>query len=165
MTTAPRRTGRGKARPLRKPRPAPQRGITSDYALENQVGHLLRRAHQRHVALFAEHIGPQGFTPTQWAALAKLRELGAASQNQLGRLTAIDAATLQGLVQRLIRRGILVQKQDPRDRRRNMLRLTKAGIAFVDSTVAHAKRITRMTLAPLPQRERKEFVRLLRLLT
>jgi MarR family transcriptional regulator, lower aerobic nicotinate degradation pathway regulator len=132
------------------------------YALEEQVGHLLRRAHQRHTALFAKHMDPGGITPTQWAALYKLRELGVASQNELGRLTAIDAATMQGLVQRLIHRGVVAQEQDARDRRRNQLSLTPAGRVFVEAHVPNAKRITRLTLAPLAPEQQKILVRLLR---
>ena len=65
--------------------------------LEEQAGHILRRAHQRHAAIFQELIGDSQLTPLQFAALARLRDLGEVSQNQLGRLTAMDAATMQGV--------------------------------------------------------------------
>ena len=130
--------------------------------MEEQAGHLLRRAHQRHTALFARHIGAAALTPTQWAALYKLSELGTASQSQLGRLTAIDAATLQGLVRRVIQRGLVAQRQDAADRRRNLLRLTRPGAALVAACIPLAQRITRLTLAPLSPEERKALVRLLR---
>ena len=42
------------------------------YRLEDQVGFLLRRANQRHLAVFAEVI-PE-VTTTQFAALARLAE-------------------------------------------------------------------------------------------
>jgi len=134
------------------------------YRLELQVGHLLRRAHQRHTSLFAKHIGPSGFTPPQWAAMIKLRELGTASQNELGRLTAVDAATMQGLIQRLIQRGIVAQQQDAYDRRRSKLRLTRAGAALVDACLPRARRITRLTLEPLAPEQQKALIKLLRLL-
>ena len=41
----------------------------------------------------------------QWAALAKLAEVGECSQNLLGRLVAMDVATIKGVVERLVRRG------------------------------------------------------------
>ena len=46
------------------------------YRLEAQVGHLLRRAHQRASATFAKHIGDPQITPTQFAALVKLADEG-----------------------------------------------------------------------------------------
>ena len=47
----------------------------SDYILEDQVGHLLRRAHQRATAIFLEVLGEAfQITPTQYAALVKLHD-------------------------------------------------------------------------------------------
>ena len=47
-------------------------GVGDTYRLGEQVGFLIRRAHQRHTALFAARIGDD-LTTTQWAALARLR--------------------------------------------------------------------------------------------
>ena len=58
-------------------------------------------------------MGEFGVTPTQFAALAKLHDLGAVSQNQLGRLTAMDPATICGVVGRLIERGYVRPSPDP----------------------------------------------------
>jgi hypothetical protein len=53
--------------------------------------------------IFAKEIGIN-LTPTQWAALAKLTETGPCSQNQLGRLAAMDVATIKGVIDRLTAR-------------------------------------------------------------
>lgn len=53
------------------------------YALQEQVGFILRKANQRHLSIFAARISD--LTPPQFAALAKLHEVGPTSQNQLGR--------------------------------------------------------------------------------
>src|ERR1700722_10722267 len=74
------------------------------YVLDEQVGFALRQAQQRHTTIFAAKM-IEDLTPTQWAALAKLREVGDCSQNHLGRLTAMDAATIKGVVDRLTARG------------------------------------------------------------
>ena len=87
-----------------------------DYRLEEQVGHLMRRAQQRHLAVFAGVI-PE-LTTMQFAALAKLAEQGALSQNQLGRATAMDAATIKGVVGRLVARRLVATAPDGGDRRR-----------------------------------------------
>ena len=50
-----------------------------DYRLEEQVGFLMRRAHQRHTAIFAARIGPHQLTPTQFATLAKIHDEGTVS--------------------------------------------------------------------------------------
>ena len=84
-------------RGVSKPEEETDRG--SDYMLDEQVGFLLRRVSQRHLGIFAERI--PDLTATQFAALAKLCEVGPVSQNELGRRTAMDAATIKGVIDRL----------------------------------------------------------------
>ncbi|MFQ3622140.1 MAG: MarR family transcriptional regulator [Acetobacteraceae bacterium] len=140
-----------------------QRGADAaeEYLLERQVGHLLRRAHQRHASLFVERIGVPGLTPMQWAALFSLVRHGSATQNRLGRLTAMDPATIQGVVRRLIARQLVVRAADPSDRRTTLLLPTEAGRALVDGALPAARAITEATLAPLDQSERAIFLKLL----
>jgi DNA-binding MarR family transcriptional regulator len=133
-----------------------------EYRLEEQVGHLLRRAHQRHTAIFQEGIGDLQLTPTQFAALAKMHDLGQVSQNQLGRLTAMDPATIQGVIQRLEARKLIERGPDPNDRRCTILRLTDKGKALAVDAIAQARTITEATLAPLAPAERQAFLSLLR---
>lgn len=140
-------------------------GQTEDYRLEEQVGHLLRRAHQRHTAIFQEGIGDLQLTPTQFAALAKVHDLGQVSQNQLGRLTAMDPATIQGVIQRLEARKLIERGPDPNDRRCTILRLTDKGKSLAMDAVTEARAITEATLAPLTPAERQAFLALLRKLT
>ncbi|MEX5729084.1 DNA-binding MarR family transcriptional regulator [Rhodovulum iodosum] len=132
---------------------------TEPYLLDAQVGFLMRRANQRHLAIFAAHI--EGLTPTQFAALAKLCEAGPRSQNALGRATAMDAATIKGVIDRLRAKGLVDTAPDDRDQRRIFVRPTPAGRALFEAQVAAAHRVTRETLAPLAEAERAEFLRLL----
>jgi MarR family transcriptional regulator, lower aerobic nicotinate degradation pathway regulator len=130
------------------------------YVLDEQVGFLLRQVSQRHAALFAEGIGDD-LTPTQWAALAKLAELGPTSQNLLGRRTAMDAASIKGVVDRLTRRGLVETRPDPEDGRRLLVALTRAGRALAAETAPRALAVTDATLAPLDPGERATLVTLL----
>ena len=133
------------------------------YTLERQVGHLLRRAHQRATAIFLAGLGDaSGVTPTQFAALVKLFEVGAQSQNELGRLTAMDPATIQGVVRRLVARRLIERSGDPGDRRRTTLRLTARGRALVARTIPLGVAVSARTLDPLAPADRRRFLRLLR---
>jgi DNA-binding MarR family transcriptional regulator len=132
------------------------------FLVEDHVGFLLRRAHQRHVALFLEIAGKHGLTPTQFAALFKAVELGKVTQNLLGRLTAMDPATVQGVVRRLTARGLLCRTHDPMDRRTAVLAPTEAGIALIDRAVACARRSHDAALAPLNAPEQTQLLALLR---
>ena len=131
------------------------------YILERQAGHLLRRAHQRHSAIFQEKIGDAQLTPLQFAALVKLRDLTEVSQNHLGRLTAMDAATMQGVIKRLASRNLIKRRPDPDDRRRLIVSLSSAGYELVNTLVGSGGDITAQTLEPLCPAERKQFLDLL----
>src|ERR1700744_3694366 len=110
------------------------------YLLDEQVGFLLRQASQRHTAIFAARM-IEDLTPTQWAALARLNERGACSQNLLGRLTAMDAATIKGVVDRLVSRGFAETHSDPRDSRRLTIALTAAGRDLVKRAAPAARAV------------------------
>jgi DNA-binding MarR family transcriptional regulator len=130
------------------------------YVLEEQIGFMLRQVWQRHATIFARGIGIN-LTPTQWAALVKLVETGPCSQNQLGRLTAMDVATIKGVIDRLTVRGLTETKPDPADGRRLLVSLTRAGQQLAEKAVPSALAITRETLAPLDAKERDMLVALL----
>jgi len=134
------------------------------YILDNQVGFVLRQAQQRHTMLFAA-LMIDGLTPTQWAALAKLWECGAQSQNQLGRLTAMDGATIKGVIDRLTSRGLTATRADPEDGRRLLIELTEEGHGLYRRAAPVALEITEKTLAPLDESEREILVALLRRIT
>jgi DNA-binding MarR family transcriptional regulator len=131
------------------------------YRLDEQVGFVLRQVSQRHAGLFAAMIGDET-TPTQWAVLAKLMEVGACSQNHLGRLTAMDAATVKGVVERLLRRGLVETRSDTEDARRIVVDLTDSGRRTAETDEPRALAITEETLQPLSAPERKVFLALLK---
>ena len=129
--------------------------------LEEQIGFILRQVNQRHTTIFSNAIGDE-LTPTQWAALVKLREIGPCPQNLLGRLTAMDAATVKGVVDRLTRRRLTETTPDPRDGRRRLVALTAACERVIQDSGARAAAITEETLAPLAGSERAALLRLLK---
>jgi DNA-binding MarR family transcriptional regulator len=133
-----------------------------DYIVQDQIGHLLRRAHQRASSIFQSYMGHVQITPTQFAALTKLRDEGELSQNHLGRLTAMDPATIQGVTRRLMDRGLVQIRPDETDRRRMLLRLTEEGLKLTEEIIPFGFDITDDTLAPLTKEEQDIFLKLLR---
>jgi MarR family transcriptional regulator, lower aerobic nicotinate degradation pathway regulator len=133
------------------------------YRLDDQIGYILRRVTQRHLSLFSEMI-PE-LTTTQFAVLARLAEIGPQSQNHLGRATAMDAATIKGVVDRLVRQGLLATSPDPQDRRRLIIGLSAKGAALFAARVDDAIRVTARTIAPLSETEREQLLGLLARLT
>jgi MarR family transcriptional regulator, lower aerobic nicotinate degradation pathway regulator len=133
----------------------------AEYILDRQVGFILRQVSQRHAAIFTKRIGDD-LTPTQWATLAMLLERGPCSQNLLGRHTAMDAATIKGVVDRLTKRGIVETRPDPKDARRLVVVLTPAGRAITERARVNAEAITEEKLQPLTAAERSAFLKLLK---
>lgn len=130
------------------------------FRLDAQVGFLLRKAQQRHAVIFQERMA-FSLTPTQFAAMAKLGEMGGVSQNELGRQTAMDAATIKGVVDRLRARGMVATNADPSDRRRAIVSLTEAGRAALAEAARAGREITEETLRPLSESERARLLALL----
>jgi DNA-binding MarR family transcriptional regulator len=131
-----------------------------DYRLEAQVGFLLRKANQRHRALFSRLIRPR-LAPTQFAALATLHRHGPLSQNRLGRIAAMDSATIFGVVSRLLDRGLVATERDAQDARLSIVSLTPEGERLIASLLPMARRVTAETLAPLDAGERRLLSQLL----
>ncbi|WP_026989473.1 MarR family winged helix-turn-helix transcriptional regulator [Fodinicurvata sediminis] len=131
------------------------------FQLDEQIAHLLRRAHQRASSLFQGQLAQYELTPAQYFALTRLREKQRLSQNQLGRETAMDPATIQGVVQRLAARGFIDRKPDPLDRRRMVLELTGSGRELSESLIEAASRVNHEVLSPLQKEEQDAFIRLL----
>jgi DNA-binding MarR family transcriptional regulator len=134
---------------------------TNGYVMEDQVGFLMRVAMQRHTVIFMSRM-VNGLTLTQFAALARLAEVGTCSQNQLGRLIFLDAATIKGVVDRLRTRKYVRIESDPEDRRRSMIHLTNTGRRVALLAIEQAHKITAETVAPLKPAERRQIVRLLK---
>jgi MarR family transcriptional regulator, lower aerobic nicotinate degradation pathway regulator len=131
------------------------------YVLDDQAGFLMRVAMQRHTSIFTSRM-VDGLTQTQFAALAKLYEVGPCSQNHLGRLIYLDAATIKGVVDRLHLRGFVTALSDPKDRRRRAVTLTERGRRVTEAAMLVAAEITAATLAPLSADEQRVIAKLLR---
>lgn len=132
-----------------------------DYSVEDQIGFVLRRTHQRASAIFETVMGDFQVTPTQFTTLIKLQDLGEVSQNRLGRMAAMDPATTFGVISRLKKRGLITQRTDPNDARRVLLRLTPEGDKCANAMRGIAVRVTGETLAPLNGDEQKTLLALL----
>lgn len=131
------------------------------YRIEEQVGYLLRRAHQRASAIFQVSIGDPNITPTQYSSLVKLNEYTELSQNLLGRLVGMDKATMQGVVRRLKERGLVDSRPDPGDARRTLLSLTTEGQRLVNKLLVNGPAVSRETMKPLTAQEQRQLLELL----
>lgn len=130
------------------------------YSLDNQIGFVLRLAVQFHTAIFTARI-VGNLTQTQFAALAKIHEVGGCSQSDLGRHLTLDSATVNGVVDRMRSRGFIEVSLDPTDRRRQSIALTREGVRVIEEAQVVAKEITAETLSALSPTEQTRLLHLL----
>ncbi|GAA6175366.1 MarR family winged helix-turn-helix transcriptional regulator [Sulfitobacter pacificus] len=134
---------------------------TEDYVLDDQIGFLLRLASQRHSVIFQRNV-VGNLTPTQFSTLVRISERGGVSQNHLGRLAAMDVATIKGVVDRLKAKGLVQTRADLKDKRRMSISLTDAGHQMMDDLKRAGHKISALTLDPLSEAESQTLVTLLR---
>ncbi len=131
------------------------------YRLDDQIGFILRSAFQFHTAIFMARM-IEGLTQTQFATLAKVHETGECSQSDLVRLIGLDSATINGVIGRMIARGFLNVTEDPNDRRRQFVSLTREGLAVVEQAEVIGSAISEETLSSLSPTEQARLIQLLR---
>ncbi|MEZ5647077.1 MAG: MarR family winged helix-turn-helix transcriptional regulator [Burkholderiaceae bacterium] len=129
--------------------------------LDDQPGYLIRRLHQISVGIFLQAVGDLGVTPVQYAALQAVANQPGIDQRTLARTVALDASTTGGVVDRLETRGWLVRQPSPTDRRARVMELTAAGRRALREVTPGMLRAQQQILAPLNERERRDFMRML----
>jgi DNA-binding MarR family transcriptional regulator len=142
--------------------PADDRGDAAHYEVTDQVGHLLRRAYQRHAALFGQELPDSQLTAAQFVTLCAVRDLGGGSLQAVVKRTAIDQATIRGVIERLTGRGLLAVGEDPDDRRKVVVTLTRAGERLLAQSIPFARQATERTFGDLNAGERVALVFLLK---
>jgi DNA-binding MarR family transcriptional regulator len=132
------------------------------YDFQDQIGHLLRRAYQRHVSIFQEAIPDSQLTAAQFVALSAVKARKGWSLNDIVKATTIDQATIRGVVERLKARGLIEVLPDPTDGRKLVVSATKLGEELIDQTVPFAMQVTERTYGALNPGERVALQFLLR---
>lgn len=132
------------------------------YAFSEQVGYLLRRAYQRHLAIFQAHACDPQLTSVQFSTLCALRDFGPQAQTALVKATGVDQATIRGIVDRLKARGLIALSKDGRDARKVIISITEAGRDLLARMIPCARLITELTMEGLNPAERMALLHTLR---
>ncbi|OED00778.1 MarR family transcriptional regulator [Rhizobium sp. YK2] len=132
------------------------------YQVTEQVGHLLRKAYQRHLAIFQDNAVDPSLTSVQFVTLCALRDNGPISQGELVKATAVDQATIRGIIDRLKSKNMIEISRDAHDGRKVIVSLTPAGEAILEQMYPRARSITEKTMGPLNPAEQVALLYLLR---
>jgi DNA-binding MarR family transcriptional regulator len=102
-----------------------------------------------------------GISGAQLFVLQALAESEDQSVSELARRTATDQSSVSVVVARLVRRGLLTRRADPRDRRRHLLSLTARGRALARRTPPSAQQDLVGAIEALPRPEQAALAELL----
>lgn len=132
-------------------------------ALSRYTGSLVRRAQQRHLAVWLSEVSAE-ITSVQYAALVALQQTPGVNQRQLGDELDVDRSTIADLVGRMVRNDLIERTDDPVDKRGYVLSLTTAGRKQLATLRPSVERVERVLTATLTPQEGSELRRLLAIL-
>ncbi|MDR5835790.1 MarR family transcriptional regulator [Caballeronia sp. LZ034LL] len=129
-------------------------------ALSRFTGSLVRRAQQRHLAVWQSEVSTE-ITSVQYAALEILQRTPGVNQRQLGDELDVDRSTIAELVARMARNELIERSDDPVDKRSYVLSLTPAGKKQLATLRPRVEQVERILTARLSAAEGRELRRLL----
>ena len=132
--------------------------------LNDLPGHYARRIHQIVVALFAQEVDGINVTPVQYSAMQTICKTPGIDQGTLARTIGFDTSTIGNVIDRLEARGLVNRKVSPVDKRVRQVTATAEGEQFLAKVVPPMLRSQELFLEPLSLKDRKEFMRMMRLL-
>ncbi len=126
-------------------------------------GYLIRRAHQAATARFAEEMSKAGLTltPFQYAALSAIAAQPGLDQARVAQMADCDRATMGGVLDRLVERGLVERGISRKDRRARVLHLTESGLALLDAARPVAEAVQRSLTEGMTDAERATLTDLL----
>ncbi len=130
-------------------------------ALAASPSHLIHRALQLALDIYAEETGPDGLTQRQFAVLEAVSHKAGLTQTDLVRATGIDRSTLADLVARMTTKGLLDREKSAIDARAKAVRLSAAGEVALEAARPRVEAADKRIMALLPKGKRDGFLELL----
>jgi DNA-binding MarR family transcriptional regulator len=129
--------------------------------LAESPSHLMHRALQLALDIYAEELGSDGPTQRQFAVMEAVSVKEGLTQTDLVKATGIDRSTLADLVARMTTKGLLTRERSTLDARAKAVRLSAEGQALLDAARPKVEAADRRIMALLPKGKRDGFLDLL----
>jgi len=130
-------------------------------SLAESPSHLIHRALQLALDIYAREVGSDGLTQRQFAVLEAVSLRAGLTQTDLVKATGIDRSTLADLVARMAQRGLLSRERSTLDARAMAVRLTPEGEAALADARPRVVEADRQIMALLPKGRRESFLEIL----
>jgi DNA-binding MarR family transcriptional regulator len=132
--------------------------------MTERLGYLLKHAQLRFSELSGAALAPLGISGQEAAVLRGIDCPDPLSQGDIARRMRVDRTTMVALIDDLERKGLALRRQDPADRRKNVVELTDAGRDTLRQASQAAEQAEQAFLSPLPPDAREQFMMALRAL-
>ena len=136
-------------------------------ALSDMAGHLIRRLHQQSTSIFSQRTQEAGFdlTPVQFAALDAIYTNKGSDQAFIAEMIGYDKATIGGVINRLVTKGLVRRVVNAQDRRSRALSLTTKGNKVRSVLLPIVQELQKEILSPLGKVEQEHLIKLMRQVT
>lgn len=129
--------------------------------LAQSPSHLMHRALQLCLDIYAEESASSGITQRQYAVLEVAAQRQGLTQTELVKATGIDRSTLADLVSRMTTKGLLEREKSALDARAKAVRVSEAGLAALEAARPCVTAADKRILAMLPKGRRQNFLEIL----
>lgn len=136
--------------------------IMTKQTLENTTYWLLVQASIRTKHDFARMAELYDLSIMQLITLSSLQPSEPMPMNQISGLLACDASNITGIVDRLVRRGLIERTESPEDRRVKVIHLTEKGTYLRDHVIREVVARQPESMADLSSEEFEQLNRLLK---
>ena len=129
----------------------------SDWSL----GMQLSRSYLSFKRAATKRMEQHGLTPEQFSVLSELHKQEGISQKQLALTTERDQTTVGKILDKLVKKGLVIRSADPRDRRAFILLTTKEGIQTIQLLEPALEELQQQAFSGLTKKEIKQFIKTL----
>jgi len=142
---------------------SPTTDIARNLKLDHGIGFLVRLIETRATALYDRLTEQNEITPRQFGAMLTLYQRGTLTLTELATHIRVDRSTLGEMINRMAERGLIKKETNGSDRRSATITLDKIGQEALLRLVAGAAQLQEELLAPLPIKDRAQFLRCMKL--
>ena len=128
------------------------------YDLHSSPGPLIRRFHQIGLSIFAKEFKDTDTTPLQFSILWTLNLNPDIDQITLAQMVALDRTTCSNIVSRMEKKGELVRRVNPQNKRAKLVTLTAKGKKLLKEVEGSMFKVQKKLLDPLSTKEKQIFL-------
>jgi DNA-binding MarR family transcriptional regulator len=130
-------------------------------ALQRTPGYMIRILQLHIFDEFFEYFAAAGFSPAEHSALITVRDNPFVTQSEVAVALRIQLPNLVKILLKLETKGLIKRKRSSRDKRAVELVLTARGQKAAVQAATMADEFNQLTLSPLSESERKQFLQML----